>query len=218
MNKLLKLAKKLDKFAICAEGNVSQKIKNGFYIKASGKSLASLTKKDLVLCDFDGLEREKNRKASMEKYLHAFLFKNLNINFIVHTHPKNTLKILCSASAEEFASNRLFPDQVVYNGIKSCLVNYSNPGLDLAKNIEIALHKFLTENKKYPKLILLKNHGIICFGNTIEECLISTEICEKSAEIFIGAKSLDNIQYLKSYEIEKIENDINQKYRQNLIK
>ena len=107
------------------EGNVSQRIENDFLIKASGCSLKNLSKQDLVLCNTKG-EQINNfkKKPSIETQFHSILFQNLNIQFIAHTHPINTLKILCSELVEEFANNRLFPDQVVFNGIKSLWVKF----------------------------------------------------------------------------------------------
>ena len=43
-------------------------------------------------------------------------------------------------------------------------------------------------------------------------------MCEKSAEIFIGAKILNNISFLSEKEIAEINKDPNEKYRRNLIK
>ena len=71
--------------------------------------------------------------------------------------------------------------------------------------------------KLVPKVILLKNHGIITCGKTIDECIISTDICEKSADIFIGSVSLGKINFLSNKELEDLVNDKNEKYRQNLL-
>jgi L-fuculose-phosphate aldolase len=70
----------------------------------------------------------------------------------------------------------------------------------------------------FPKLILLKNHGIIACGKTIDECTIISEICEKSAEIFIGAINTNNINFLTDESINDLIVDKNEKYRQELLK
>ena len=70
----------------------------------------------------------------------------------------NTLKILCSDKAWEFASFRLFPDQIVFNGKKSCLVPYAKPGLELTEEIKKCVDEFIKKEGSLPKLILLKNH------------------------------------------------------------
>ena len=145
------------------------------------------------------------------------LFQNINIEFIAHTHPINTLKILCSELVEEFANNRLFPDQVVFNGIKSCVVPYVAPGIELAIEINKSINIFNQFNKYFPKLILLKNHGIISLGSTAEECLVATEICEKAAEIFLGSKLSGSINFLTESDQLELEKDPNEIYRKGLL-
>jgi ribulose-5-phosphate 4-epimerase/fuculose-1-phosphate aldolase len=136
---------------------------------------------------------------------------------VCHTHPTNTLKILCSDNIYDFSVYRLFPDQVIFNDKKSCVIPYANPGEELFKHIEDIVNKFIESEKFFPKLILLKNHGIITCGKTIEECVVATEICEKSAEIFLSGVDKMNMTYLSDLDINKLINDENEKYRKSLI-
>jgi L-fuculose-phosphate aldolase len=213
---LLKLSNQLSKYVIGAEGNVSCKVDNGFYIKASGKSLLNLSESDLVFCNNDCSYSNNNLKPSIEVKFHSWLLNNLDINFIAHTHPINTLKVLCSGEIYNFSKYRLFPDQVVFNGPESCLVEYFHPGDELVTAIEDSVNVYINKHNSLPKIILLKNHGIITFGKTINECIIASEMCEKSAEIFIG--SLFNPSYLSESDVNKIISDDKEKYRQENYK
>lgn len=219
MRKILELSKSVSKHCVGFEGNVSAKYKDGLIIKASGKNLKTLTKKDLIFFDFKGNQLSNFKKrGSMELSFHTYLLNFDKINYISHTHPTNTVKILCSDMGELFAGNRLFPDQVIFNGKKSCFIPYAKPGEELTKLIKDKVTLFIEEEKYFPKLILLQNHGIICCGETIEECIMSTDICEKSAEIFIGSHNLGNIHFLTEMDINNLIVDKNEIYRQNLIK
>ena len=51
MDNLLELAHMLGPYAICGEGNVSMKDGDCFWVKASGTSLDTLKKVDLVACN-----------------------------------------------------------------------------------------------------------------------------------------------------------------------
>jgi len=216
---ILRLSKKVSKFCVGMEGNISGKTDKGLLIKASGARLSSLKKDDLVEFDMNNNQISNfTKKGSMELSFHTFLLGFDNINYVSHTHPVNTLKILCSDLCESFATNRLFPDQVVFNGIKSCLVPYAMPGNDLTKMIEKEVLSFIETEGYFPKLILLKNHGIITCGKTIEECIISTEICEKSAEIFLGSITTGKINFISEKESNDLLIDKNEKYRQELLK
>jgi ribulose-5-phosphate 4-epimerase/fuculose-1-phosphate aldolase len=212
---IINLSNKINKFVIGTEGNISGKINDGsFYIKSSGKSLIELKKSDLTHCDKFGNSLD-GTIPSMEVGFHKWILSNYDVNYVSHTHPTNTLKILCSDKIYEFATKRLFPDQVVFNGVESCLVEYYHPGEELFFGIKQSIDNFFNKHNILPKLILLKNHGVITFGKTIEECVLSTEMCEKSAEIFLG--SYPNITYLSDVSINSIANDEKEKYRQKLI-
>ena len=216
---ILDLAKAVSGFTISGEGNVSVRDGDTFLIKASGTDLISLTRDDLVRCDLDGnaLEGEE-KKPSMEVSFHAWILKTFSdINCVCHTHPTHTNKILCSGRISDFANKRLFPDQVVRNGVKSCIVPYATPGIKLRNSIMESVGNFIITNKYFPKLILLKNHGIITASSSINDCIISTLMCEKSAEIFIGAKMLNDIQFLTQDEVDAVDTDPSEKYRRSLI-
>jgi ribulose-5-phosphate 4-epimerase/fuculose-1-phosphate aldolase len=218
MKDLIKLSRLASKYCVGMEGNSSMKIDDYLLIKASGSKLNTLTKNDLVKYDLLGNQIDNfNKKGSMELGFHIFLLQQENINFVLHTHPINTLKILCSQYTNDFANNRLFPDQVVFNGKKTCVIPYAKPGDELTEAIKKHVNIFMELNKEFPKLILLENHGVIACGKTIEECVIITEICEKAAEIFVDSILLGGINYLTQTQVEDLIIDKNEKYRKSLL-
>jgi ribulose-5-phosphate 4-epimerase/fuculose-1-phosphate aldolase len=216
MDDIVDLSRKLSSYVVGSEGNVSLKLNDGnFLIKASGEKLADITKEHIVECNSSGVPISSNKKPSMEVFFHTWFQSFEDINVVIHTHPVNILKIVCSNKIQEFAENRLFPDQVVFNGKKSCVVDYALPGESLLIEIKKSVNQFKKLENVLPKVILLKNHGIICIGKTISETLTSMQIAEKSAEIFIGSSYMGR-SYLMPDEIEKISKDPNEIYRKNL--
>jgi ribulose-5-phosphate 4-epimerase/fuculose-1-phosphate aldolase len=214
-NDLIILGKEISKYCVGMEGNLSMKKKNSIIIKASGSNLKKLTNKDLVKYDLDGKQLNNfKKKGSMELPFHIFFLKNFDIKYVTHTHPVNTLKILVSDKIYEFANQRLFPDQVVFNGKKSCIVPYNTPGLPLTEMIEKSINEFINEEKYFPNLILLQNHGIIVCGNSIDQCIYINEICEKSAEIFLTSNKKN---YLTDNQINELIINKEEIYRKSLI-
>lgn len=210
---LIFLGRSVSRFVVAMEGNVSKKLKNGFSIKASGTKLSTFSETDIITFNSEDKQVDNfNKRASMEKEFHKYLLSHEDINYVAHTHPVNTLKILCTKLSKEFSDNRIFPDQVIFNEKKSCLIPYVKPGDDLSKLIKKEVLKFIEKENFFPKLILLKNHGIISCGSTIDECIAITEICEKSAEIFLSSYKL-GINYLSNEEISDLINDEKEKYR-----
>ena len=219
IDQLLELSYTVSSQAMCGEGNVSMRGDDGFYIKASGTDLATLEWEDTVHCDLDGNAKEgEDKKPSMEVSFHAWFYRTFpEIDFVCHTHPTNTVKILCSGRTNSFTTQRLFPDQVVRNGVVSCFVPYATPGIPLMEKIEESVTEFIKREKFFPKLILLKNHGIITASSSAKDCAAAALMCEKSAEIFSGAKSLDMMSFLSPEAVAALDADPNEKYRRNLI-
>ena len=219
MSEILELAREISAYTICGEGNVSTRVdENTFLIKASGTSLHTLSEEDLTLCNTNGAQIELlHKKPSIETSFHAWIMKTFpDINFIAHTHPPYTTQILCSTSPYSFANHRWFPDQIVRNGTKSCLVPYAPPGEAILKLVEKSVSEFVDEEGYFPKLILLQNHGIITASASKKDCAASTLMCEKSAEIFIGAKLLGGVKFLTKQEVADVDTCPNENYRRNM--
>jgi rhamnose utilization protein RhaD (predicted bifunctional aldolase and dehydrogenase) len=139
-----------------------------------------------------------------------------DINFIAHTHPPHTTKILCSESIHDFSEHRWFPDQIVRNGKKSCVVPYAPPGEAILKLVEKQVSGFVDHEGFFPKLILLQNHGIITASTFKKDCAAATLMCEKSADIFIGAKLLGGVKFLSKQEVVDVDACPNENYRRNM--
>ena len=219
INELLDLSHIISPYTICGEGNVSARVdENTFLIKASGTSLHTLSEEDLTLCNTNGAQIELlHKKPSIETSFHAWIMKTFpEINFIAHTHPPYTTQILCSTSPYSFANHRLFPDQIVRNGVKSCLVPYAPPGEEILKLVENSVSEFVNKEGYFPKLILLQNHGIISASASQKDCAASTLMCEKSAEIFIGANLLGGVKILTKQEVAAVDTCPNENYRRDM--
>ena len=218
MKEILELARDISDYTICGEGNVSVRDGDNFKIKASGTSLHTLSEEDLTLCDLNGNQLDpSHKKPSIETSFHAWIMKNFpEVNFIAHSHPPNTTKILCSESVYDFANNRWFPDQIVRNGTKSCVVPYAPPGQAILKLVEEYVTKFIDHEGFFPKLILLQNHGIITASGSKKDCVAASLMCEKSADIFIGAKLLGGVKFLTKQEVADVDLCPNENYRRNM--
>jgi ribulose-5-phosphate 4-epimerase/fuculose-1-phosphate aldolase len=219
MSEILELAREISEYTICGEGNVSVRVdKNTFLIKSSGTSLHTLSEEDLTLCNTNGAQIELlHKKPSIETSFHAWIMKTFpDINFIAHTHPPHTTKILCSESIHDFSEHRWFPDQIVRNGKKSCVVPYAPPGEAILKLVEKQVSGFVDYEGFFPKLILLQNHGIITASTFKKDCAAATLMCEKSADIFIGAKLLGGVKFLSKQEVVDVDACPNENYRRNM--
>lgn len=235
----LELGKPGNRLTILGEGNTSALVDDDtFFVKASGSQLSTLDLRQLPQVRFDRilplLDQELDQEAtevallaalidpdaprpSVETAFHAWLLKQEGVNFVGHTHPVEVNKILCSDKAGLFARRRLFPDEVICCGPRSLLVDYVNPGAELARSIRTGWEQFTGEHGFAPKLILLRNHGIIAVGSTPESVLATTAVAVKAAEIFNGAHALGGPVFMAPEEVDRIHNRLDEKYRREQL-
>jgi rhamnose utilization protein RhaD (predicted bifunctional aldolase and dehydrogenase) len=227
--------------AILGEGNTSARLGDDtFLVKASGSSLGTLTENDLVECRFAPLlamlERDDltdqqiedelfgcrvdstAKKPSVEALFHADLLSLPGIGFVGHTHSIAVNQILCSPRAREFATRRLFPDEVVCCGAASVFVPYCDPGLRLSQTINVEVARFREEFGAVPRVILLENHGIITLGASPHAVTAAMFMADKAACIFLGATSLGGPQFMSAADVDRIANRIDEHYRQRALK
>ncbi len=226
--------------AILGEGNTSTKVSDEtFLVKASGSSLGTLKKEGVVECRFDLLLSLLNhevatdeeidatlfgcrvdpeaRKPSVEALFHAHLLSLPGVEFVGHTHPIAVNSLLCSPLAETFATRRLFPDEIVCCGQSSVLVPYTDPGLKLAQAIRTGTQEFIDKHGIAPRVILLKNHGIITFGPTPESVKAATYMAVKAARIFLGAAAHGGPVFLSDADVDRIANRRDEHHRQKAL-
>jgi L-ribulose-5-phosphate 4-epimerase len=227
--------------AILAEGNASARSGNGFWVKASGFELGSLSADGLVEIDLaktvaflDGPELtdaetrlalsestlgSKGKLPSVETFVHAYLLNLTGIEFVGHTHPTSLLSLLCLPRAQEFATHRLFPDEIVCCGPESAFVPYVDPGLSLARAIRTSVDEFAQRRGELPRTIWLQNHGLIALGSTAREVLAAHRMSQKSARVLLGALSTGmEPRRLSKSEVERIHTRPDEHYRQKLLR
>jgi len=87
----------------------------------------------------------------------------------------------------------------------------------LRDEVKKQIKYFVEEEGFFPKLILLENHGIVTTGSSYKDCVASSLMCEKSAEIFVGARLLGQIQYLTQEQIDAVDKCPNEAYRRKIF-
>jgi rhamnose utilization protein RhaD (predicted bifunctional aldolase and dehydrogenase) len=241
---LLKLSHELGRedrqMAILGEGNTSARLSaETFLIKASGSSLGTLREEDVVECSANVLlplldkstltDQEietallasridpQSKKPSVEALFHAYCLSLAEVEFVGHTHAVAVNQILCSPRAAEFATERIFPDEIVCCGSASVFVPYTDPGLRLAQAIRDRTNEFIKNYKQVPRVILLENHGIITLGRTPSAVLAAMLMAEKTAAIWVGAAMLGGPKFLSQQHVQRIAGRSDEHYRQRAL-
>lgn len=227
--------------AILGEGNTSARLsEETFLVKASGSHLGTLREADLVECRLAPLlalmaRDEVNdsevddvlmgcrvdataKRPSVEALFHAYLLSLPGVRFVGHTHPVAINSILCSGRAAEFAARRIFPDEIVCCGPESVLVPYSDPGVWLAQAIRSGVESYVAKHGGVPRVILLKNHGVVSLGASAPSVWAGTAMAVKAARIFVGAAAMGGPDFLDASVVERIGSRTDEHYRQRALR
>jgi len=127
------------------------------------------------------------------------------LKFVVHIHPVLVDEITASPRARQFADRRTVHNEVLALGSASLLVNYTDPGIPLTREIQKKMILWRDRNKSVPRVILVQNHGVIMLGESVPTLLRSIEALLKYAELFIGASLLGGPVFLTPQAITQIE-------------
>jgi rhamnose utilization protein RhaD (predicted bifunctional aldolase and dehydrogenase) len=227
--------------AILGEGNTSARLDaDTFLVKASGKELRTADRdsflavslpRALEILDGPDLDDAQVRQAllscraetsdetmpSVETFLHAYLLSLPDVRFVGHTHPVSVNAILCSVNGREAVSGRLFPDEIVCCGPSVCYVEYTDPGIPLARLLRCRVREYIDRESTPPKVILMENHGFIAMGMSARDIETITAMYVKTARILLGTYALGGPRFLAPEHVARIHTRPDEHYRQRQI-
>jgi len=226
---------------ILGEGNTSAKIGDDtFYVKASGTQLGTISASGFVEVGFakvlemleypeltDEQIKERLKAAmidpraalmpSIETVFHAYLLSLPGVDFVGHTHPISVNSILCSKGWDDITQGRLFPDEIVCCGPSPAYVEYTDPGVPLARRIREVVTDYIRKNEDRPKAILMQNHGLIAIGASPKEVESITMMWDKTARVMAGTFQFGGPNYLSEAHADRIHTRPDEAQRKKLI-
>ena len=236
-----RLGEESRQLVILGEGNTSAKIDSStFFVKASGTQLGTIsasgfvevnTARVLEMLEGPDLTDRKIRDAlrtamvnprgellpSIETVFHAYLLSLPGVNFVGHTHPVSLNSILCSKKWRDVTDARLFPDEVVCCGVAPAHVEFTDPGLPLARRIRQVVNGYTKEYETRPKAILMQNHGLIAIGSTAKEVESITLMWDKTAKILTRTFQFGGPSHLSKESVNRICARPDEEQRKKLI-
>jgi rhamnose utilization protein RhaD (predicted bifunctional aldolase and dehydrogenase) len=228
-------------YVILGEGNTSAWVDRAtFFVKASGTRLESIEEGGFVEVRFDdvlallekdslsdeeirvGLEVAKADpdcplRPSVETILHARALSSGAARFVGHTHPTLVNAILCSQSAPEAFTGRLFPEEIVVCGPAPVYVRYADPGPPLARAVWAGVERHADLYGQWPKVMLLQNHGVIAFGQSASEVVDITAMVVKTAKVLLGTYTLGGPRYLSASQVSRLRTRPDEEYRRRVL-
>ncbi|MBE6505399.1 MAG: class II aldolase/adducin family protein [Methanobrevibacter millerae] len=187
VSKLIKVCNNLyDKqLASGKSGNVSIRLDDYIAITPTLKAINGLNEDDIVLVDMNSNTLTKGNPSS-EVGMHLAIYKKRNdVNAIIHTHSPYTTGFAFS--------NKKIKRLEGFGQIKNpyiASIEYEEPGSEeLALNASEAIEK--------EDVLLLKNHGVICVGNDLDEVESLAIFIEESAKTQFVSYILNSVKDIK---------------------
>ncbi len=147
-------------------------------ISPSGIPYLEVTAADVVIVDEQGEVVEGTRKPSSETPLHTMVHRERpHVRAIVHTHSHYSTVVSCLKPYLP----PILTEVALVVGPRVPVTRYGLTGTpDFGHSvIEVLEHGGLA--------VILKNHGLICFGRDFAEAVMVAEIVEESAKVYIHA-------------------------------
>jgi L-ribulose-5-phosphate 4-epimerase len=197
----------LEKYGLVAytSGNVSVRVKEHVIIKPSGVPYSLLKPEDYVVVDLDGNIIEGNKKPSIDTATHLYLYRNIEwAKSIIHTHStfatvwavaEKPIPVLCTAHADVF-------------GEEIPLSEYAPVG---SEAIAKAVLKVLGKSG----VVLLRKHGVMVVGNSLDDVIKKAIFLEEVAKIAYFAQTMTVPVPLAKDEVERLYLQYHTKYGQN---
>lgn len=175
------------------------------YIKPSGMLYPEIKTDDIVVMNSSFEIVEGHRKPSIEFNFHiAIMNTRKDVNCIIHYHPvySSVFGVLYEdvpGISEDFV--QLIGDKVI-----NC--DYALPGSEeLAVNVVKALGD--------RNAVMIPNHGSVCVGADFETAMKTIHVLEKSAQIYILARSIGTPHLIDPEDIKAMQDFAKNHYGQD---
>ncbi|HZQ95023.1 MAG TPA: class II aldolase/adducin family protein [Candidatus Sulfotelmatobacter sp.] len=182
-------------FVAAMDGNLSVRLApNRILVTPTGLSKGAMRPTDLVIVDLEGQKLAGRRNVTSELEMHLMIYRaRADVKAIVHAHPPTATGFAAAGIA---LTEPLVCEVVMGLGCIP-LARYGTPGTsELAQSLEPYVPNY--------DAILMSNHGVVAYGDTLEHAYMKMETVEHFAQIALVTHLLGRQQPLQEREIEKL--------------
>lgn len=182
-------------FVAAMDGNLSVRLdEKRILVTPTCLSKGAMRAGDLVVVDQEGRRVSGRRNVTSEIGMHLLIYQlRPDVQAIVHAHPPTATGF---AAAGIPLTEPLVCEVVMGLGCIP-LARYGTPGTsELAETLEPYVPNY--------DAILMSNHGVVTYGDTLEHAYMKMETVEHFAQIALVTHLLGRQQPLQQVEIEKL--------------
>jgi L-fuculose-phosphate aldolase len=177
------------------DGNISVRLDGDrVMVTPSGSALGRLAPEDLLIVDLYGKPLQGKGRPTSELKMHLFVYQNRSDVFAcVHSHAPYATAF--SVAGIPLAED-ILPEIVLFVG-NIPLTEYAQPGTD-------AVPKAIEPHLEKSHAFLLRNHGLLTIGRSLEEAYNRHETVEHFARIVFAARQLGRLDTIPSEDFERL--------------
>jgi L-fuculose-phosphate aldolase len=182
-------------FVAAMDGNLSVRLDDDrILVTPTCLSKGAMRPADMVIVNPDGERISGRRNVTSEIGMHVLIYRlRPDVMAIVHAHPPTATGFAAAGIA---LTEPLVCEVVMGLGCIP-LARYGTPGTsELASTLEPYVPQY--------DAILMSNHGVVSYGDTLEHAYMKMETVEHFAQIALVTHLLGRQQPLKQGEIEKL--------------
>jgi L-fuculose-phosphate aldolase len=182
-------------FVAAMDGNLSVRLGGDrILVTPTCVSKGAMRPADMVIVDPDGKRLAGRRNVTSELGMHLLIYRmRPDVQAIVHAHPPTATGFAAAGMA---LTEPLVCEVVMGLGCIP-LARYGTPGTsELAQTLEPYVEQY--------DAILMSNHGVVAYGDTLEHSYMKMETVEHFAQIALVTHLLGRQQPLKQPDIEKL--------------
>lgn len=173
-------------------GNISMKIDDDtFVVTPSGMLYEDMGIDDLCVIDHEGKLKEGHRKPTSDAAALIYIYDHMpSVKATIHTHQPYATAI--------GMNNESLPACMV------TLIDANHARINVApwtKSQDIGMGKLAVEYAGDANTVIMKHHGVICFGEDLEEALYAAVYLEEAAKTYCMARIMGAVPELSEQQI-----------------
>ena len=190
-------------------GNISARLGNTVYMKASGIAFEDAKESDYIGVNLQtGKVIEGELRPTSEYQMHLLCYMTRkDVGAVIHSHPP--LSVAYGMLGRTLKPHT--PDFVAYIKTDVPVIGYVIPtGRELAEAVSRIIKKH--------NGVLMMNHGLLTVGTNLKEAFYRTLLIEDTVKTLIAAKIMGKMKFLTGEQVRGINNLKAEAYRRALLK
>jgi L-ribulose-5-phosphate 4-epimerase len=164
-------------------GHISMRLPDNaalFFMKPHSVGLDEITMENILTIDLDGNVTAGGARRHSEVYIHSEVFKaRPDVNCVIHTHPAYAVALSATGRRIKCFSQ---PSALFYEALGVYM-----DSLTLIRTA--AMGARVAEALGPHRAALLKNHGVVVAGGSIEEAVVTVIMLENAAKVQLLAEA-----------------------------